>query len=160
MIRVEKYEWGYKDYNNCWISNHANSAGGVSVNARVHNYGEKAVKKYTVYFSAYNGADELAFCTINDQGQQGIISTDCVEPSKSQRLFGENLWYNYSVRRVEIDGIDVVYADGTTESCNGNYIPTQEEKQLYDMKVKTLKVVRYALLFCFLFLVYRYYMIG
>ncbi len=132
MIRVE-CTWGYQDAidtdRSGWHIFQANSAGGVSVKGIVTNYGEKAVKKYSVYFVACNGADEIVECEASGKKVVEVSSADCILPSSTQKLFFENVWYNRSIRRVEVFHIDVVYTDGTTESCDGNYVPTQEEQQ-------------------------------
>lgn len=140
MIRVESFLWGSRDFDSQnilgWNINQPNSAGGVSVRGTVANYGQKAVKKYSVYFRAYNGADEVVECTASGKSIMGVSSADRVESGGSQEFFAENLWYNYSIRRVEIDHIDVVYADNTTESCRGNHILTPEEQKIQQEVIK------------------------
>ena len=39
-----------------------------------------------------------------------------------------NAWYNHSIRHIFIDRIEVQYTDMTTETCKGNYEPSEEEK--------------------------------
>ena len=39
-----------------WVRNQADSAGGVSVKYSVRNYGEKPVRKYSVYYYPADGA--------------------------------------------------------------------------------------------------------
>ena len=129
MIRVAKYDWGYQDYDG-WHSYRPSSYGGVSVRVIVTNYSQKPVKKYTVYFKAYNGAYEIV------ESIHGVTSADCVLSLATQELFFKDIWCNDSIRSVYIDHIDVVYTDGTTKSCTGNYIPTQEEKQAVEQVAK------------------------
>lgn len=143
MIRVENYKWGHQDNFKegmaGWHIFQADSAGGIDVKGTVKNRGKKAVKKYSVYFTAYNGADEMVKCEATGKSIIGVCSADRLEPSCTQKLFGEKLWYNKSIRRVEIDHIDVVYADGTTESCKGNYVLTEEEQKeesIHNEKIK------------------------
>ncbi|MBD5160340.1 MAG: hypothetical protein HDT23_08900 [Ruminococcus sp.] len=135
MIRVESYDWGFQGYSDGydgWHSKKANSAGGVSVKYKVKNYGSKGVKKYTVSFKAYNGANEIVPCTIRGDSIVGISSADFVCSNGIQDGFSSDVWYNYSIRYVEIESIRVVYDDDTTESCDGNYVLTPEEQQLKD----------------------------
>ena len=143
MIRVESLSWGYQDVINKglsgWHPNQANSAGGVSVKALVVNYGKKAVKKYTVYFVAYDGANEIVECETTRKSIQGVKSADRVSPSCPQSILAENLWYSHAIRRVEVSRIDVVYTDGTTESCKGNYVLNAEEQKEADRWNKNAK---------------------
>lgn len=142
MIRVE-CTWGHQDFNDKsatgWHLFQPNSAGGIDVKGIVTNHGKKAVKKYSVYFIAYNGADEVVECEASRRSIVEVCSADKLPLSGTQRLFGENLWYNKSIRRVEIDHIDVVYVDNTTESCKGNYVLTQEEQKLQTIRNNKVK---------------------
>lgn len=131
MIRVEKYDFGHYGYSNgqnVWQSHKADSAGGVSVKYTVKNYGRKPVKKYAIYFKAYNGADEIVNCTVRRESIVGVSDADRVEPYAFRDGLLKNAWYNNSIRHISIDHIDVVYTDDTTESCVGNHILTAEEK--------------------------------
>jgi len=135
MIRVEKFDFGHYGYfagYDGWHSHIANNVGGVSVKYTVKNYGEKFVKKYTIYFKAYNGADEIVDCTVRGQSIVSVSDADGVMPYDDFGYDGllENAWYNASIRYIEIDHIDVVYDDNTTESCVGNYVLTKEEEEL------------------------------
>lgn len=127
MIKVTYYDWGHEGVNG-WVSKSANSSGGVSVKYDVKNYG-KPVTKFTVYFKAYNGADEVVSCTIRNEYIRGVRSTDYIgENDKVKNLLFENAWYNHSIRYIAVDKIDVVYSDGTTETCDGeNCSPSIEE---------------------------------
>ena len=40
----------------------------------------------------------------------------------------KNAWYSHAIRNVYIDRIEVQYTDMTTETCNGNYEPSEEER--------------------------------
>ncbi|MDE6036213.1 MAG: hypothetical protein K2G36_09925 [Ruminococcus sp.] len=139
MIRVNSFTWGYQDIHDEWHYFQADSAGGISVKYSVKNWGPKPVKKYTIYFKAYNGADEIVECTARHRSIAGVSSADCVEKDKTQSRLFENAWYNHSIRRVEIDHIDVVYTDNTTESCIGNYVLNEEEQKKQDKINKKVK---------------------
>lgn len=76
MIRVEDYQWGHYDYLKEWRSFRVNDVGGIDVKCTVKNHGKKAVKKYTVYFIAYNGADEIIKTQITRESIIGITSAD------------------------------------------------------------------------------------
>ena len=137
MIRVTSFDWGHEGlYKNSegrlvngWISNKANSAGGVSVEFSVGNYGTKSVRSLAIFFAPYNGANEPVRCETTNKCIKGVSSHDRLEGNtmKNNVLF-ENAWYNNSIRSVSIDHIDVTYTDGTTETCKGNYVPTKDEE--------------------------------
>lgn len=144
MIRVEKFDFGHYGYfagYDGWHSHIANNVGGVSVKYTVKNYGEKIVKKYTIYFKAYNGADEIVDCTVRGQSIVSVSDADGVMPYDDFGYDGllENAWYNASIRYIEIDHIDVVYDDNTTESCVGNYVLTKEEEEEERRRVRFQK---------------------
>lgn len=149
MIRVEDYQWGHYDYLEEWHSSQAHSCECIDVKCNVKNHGKKAVKKYTVYFTAYNGADEILKNQITGKSIIGISSADRLEPYCTQKL-EEELWVNKSIRRVKIDHIDVVYADDTTESCKGNYVLTKEEQAILaerEKKEKKEALIVYIIVF-------------
>lgn len=136
MIEVINLEWGWYDRaKDIFHSDIANSAGGVSLQYNLVNHGEKAVKKYAVYFKAINGANEPALCTIQHTAVQGVAGYDRIDSNcETDKLLAENLWYSHAIRDVIVDHIEVVYTDETTESCTGNYIPNDEE---IEQEIKT-----------------------
>ena len=128
MLRVYAYDWGHEGIDGEWIANRANSAGGVSVRYSVWNY-KKPVKKYTVYFKAYDGAGELVTCEASRKTVCGAKSADYLsKDSYRNDCVIENAWYSHAIRRIEVDSIEVTYSDGTTEKCQGNYTPTAEDR--------------------------------
>lgn len=157
MIRVESFSWGNQGISSQsyadWHAYQANSAGGVSVRGIVKNHGQKAVKKYTIYFRAYNGANEMVECEASGKCIVGVCSADSVDPLCIQEFFLDNAWYNRSIRRVQIDHIDVVYADDTTESCIGNYIlNSEEQKAQQECKKKSKKIIKGCLIYHIIFI--------
>lgn len=138
MITVTNYDWGHISIDK-WVSHMANNAGGVSVKLSVANYG-KPVKKYTIYFKAYNGANELVECTVSNISVRGVSSADYLGTGKTEHdLIFENAWYNHSIRSVRINRIEVVYNDGNTETCRGNHHLSEEElkqKEISEQKTK------------------------
>lgn len=161
MIRLIDYDWGHaglvegddlwtgqSTLYDGWVSHQANSAGGVSVKFSVKNYGTKNVKKFRVYFSAYNGAGEKVSCTVRRESTRVVASTDMVRAGETKDSFvWNNTWYNNSIRSIKIDRIEVTYTDGTTESCNGNYMPTSTDQEtakksdLTNLKIALLELV-------------------
>lgn len=137
MIRVETYDWGnvglVRDSNgnlaDGWISNQADSSGGVSVKYSVRNYGDKPVRKYAVYFYPVDGAYDKVNCTVCRECVRGVSSADQLGPYgyREDMLF-RNAWYSHAIRHVFIDKIEVQYTDMTMETCKGNYEPSEEEK--------------------------------
>lgn len=136
MIRVETYEWGHEGLVrdsegrlvDGWVANQADDSGGVSVKFKVHNYGDKPVRKYSLYFSPSNGAFETVCCTVRNQSVRGVNSADQVNPYCSDEGLFKNAWYNHSIRHVSLEKIEVQYTDFSTQVCEGNYEPSEEEK--------------------------------
>ncbi len=130
MLGVTNFSWGHYDYDNMWRSKLPNSAGGISVKYDVKNYSSKDIKKYRIYFKAYNGADEVVSCRATGRTEAGVECADRLSAyEKGKGCLCENAWYNISIRDVKISKIEVDYADGTTESCIGNYTPDLNENQ-------------------------------
>ena len=148
MLGVTNFSWGHYDYDNMWRSKLPNSAGGISVKYDVKNYSSKDIKKYRIYFEAYNGADEVVSCKATGRTKAGVECADRLSAyGKSKGCLCENAWYNISIRDVKISRIEVDYADGTTESCAGNYTPNQNEnknarqKEHQDGMTRTVKIL-------------------
>ena len=139
MLKVESLNWGHREdvwdpimerYESKFISHTPNSAGGVEVEYTLSNYGNKAVRKYSVVFTPYNGADEKHIdehgnCDITINGYDRIKANDKLELKSAKPI-----WYSFAIRDVKISSIEVVYEDGTTKKCEGNYTPTLTEVQL------------------------------
>ena len=125
MLSVTNFDFGWYGYNNGyerWNSKQANSAGGVSVRFDVKNLSSKPIKKYSVYFVAYNGADEIVECTTKHVTVMGANCADRLESGQERKgSLLENAWYNNSIRKVVVDHIEVLYSDNTTWSCQGNF---------------------------------------
>ncbi len=157
MIAVRNLNWGWYDkVQNFFHCGVANSAGGVSVQYKLKNYGYKPVKKYSIYFKAINGVNEPAICTIKHTSIQGVSGYDMIDSyGNTNMLLAENLWYNHAIRNVFVDHIEVVYTDGTTETCIGNYVPNDEESR-QEQKSNTIQgilaIIVLILIICFIFL--------
>lgn len=137
MIRIENLSWGHEglvktsdgSLTHSWISCEPNSAGGVSLKYTVRNYGEKPVRKAVATFAPYNGAREPVRCTVQERCMVGVSMTSGpYMPYKPNGPYiSENLWYNWSIKSVSVEKISVEYTDGTTEECEGNYQPKEDE---------------------------------
>ena len=108
----------------------SNSAGGIDLTYSVINCGTKDIKKYTIMFVPYNGADEPL---IDQFGKCEAVTSDFdLLPAGKLRNTGSAApwWYTTQMRYIRVGGIEVTYTDGTTESCVGNYNPTENEADI------------------------------
>lgn len=104
-----------------------NSAGGVSVRGAFVNNSSKSIKYITLYFTPYNQVGDAVGCSIKNVSEYGLRCTGPVEPNQFDAFFGENMWYNYSIRSVKVTRAEIQYMDGTEESISGSDIAIETD---------------------------------
>ncbi|MBP3760518.1 MAG: hypothetical protein J6I55_03440 [Ruminococcus sp.] len=129
MLRVENLYWGHYE-NNTFYRNSANSVGGVDVDYLLINCGTKDISEYTITLAPYNGAgrkhtDSMGKCEVTIAGYDLLRSGSHIKANSAKPC-----WYSTNIRAVNVESIKVIYTDGTTEECQGNYQPSPEEKKI------------------------------
>jgi len=106
-----------------------NSAGGVSCIFEFMNVSDKRIKY--VYFTVvpYNAVDDIVTCTISRASSVTLEQTGYIAPfannyEKFPSSFAgwENVWYNYNIRYMKINRIEVVFEDNSRKTLSGNDI--------------------------------------
>jgi len=112
-----------------------NSAGGVNVIIFWKNISPKDFKYVIFTVKPYNAVDDVVYCTISHEADSRLKITGPVKAKnmdKPSSSLWENVWYNNTIKRIEIEQIDIIYMDNTEESINSS-------------EVKEMFIDRYAL---------------
>ena len=97
------------------VSQTPNSAGGVDVEAAVVNATDKTFKYVILIVAPYNRVGDEVESDIGSKSDARLKLTGPVEPGSGDVYTWENVWYNYSISTVKIEGAEVIYMDGTTQ---------------------------------------------
>lgn len=100
-----------------------NSAGGVDLNIVWTNKGETI--KYAIFsVSAYNAVDDKVYCTIRDISTVRAQVTGPIDKGQTNGYgsYWSCMWYNWSVKKIKIDKIELEYMNGETEIIEGDNI--------------------------------------
>ena len=101
-----------------FYSSKPNSAGGVDFNIIWQNKSDKTVKYATFEVVPYNAVGDIVECTIrNSSTFRGQVTG----PIKKNKWNGygttwSNAWYNNTIKKIKITGVDIDYVDGTSET--------------------------------------------
>lgn len=101
-----------------------NSAGGVDLRILWINKSDKAIKYVVFHTQPYNAVGDIVNSDItNDSAFNGKVTG----PIAPGTFYGGNTvwecaWYNNSIVKAEITGIDITYMDGSTETLDGEQI--------------------------------------
>ena len=107
IIRIKKF-----------YSSSPNSAGGVDFNIIWQNKSNKVVKYATFEVVPYNAVGDVVECTIrNSSTFRGQVTG----PIKKNKWNGygttwSNAWYNNTIKKIKVTGVDIDYVDGTSET--------------------------------------------
>jgi hypothetical protein len=91
-----------------------NSAGGIDVLIRYENLSKKTFKYVTFYVKAYNAVDDPVFCSIRRRNLAPLQMTGPIKEGEESSGTWECVWYNYSIVRVELKSIRIIFMDGTS----------------------------------------------
>lgn len=96
-----------------------NSAGGVDVNIHYKNISSKDIKYIVFTLKPYNAVDDIVTCTISGRAEAKLKVTGPLyamnmgDPDYSN---WKNVWYNFSIKRIEIEKVEITYMDDSKES--------------------------------------------
>ena len=120
MIQMN-LRWGHNDYEG-WHSG-PNSAGGVDVGFAIKNLSEKTIKYANIYCVPYNSVGDRVACSVTGKVEDGVKYTGPL--AQNQTVYNKlwsNAWYNYSISRVQLSKVEILYMDGTSETIQGSQI--------------------------------------
>lgn len=89
----------------------ANSAGGVTVFVRGAILGDSPAKYIHFDTAAYNAVGDRVSDDIRGSIQRTAYATGPHRPERVRTFNWPNLWYNHSIKCVEIEEIRITYAD-------------------------------------------------
>lgn len=93
-----------------------NSAGGVDLYVRWQNRSQKIIKYATFSVDAYNAVNDRVSCDIGDHYTFHGQATGPVKYGqwKGDSQYWENAWWNHSIRKAKLVGVEIEYMDGST----------------------------------------------
>ncbi|MBM7869219.1 tetratricopeptide (TPR) repeat protein [Clostridium pascui] len=99
-----------------------NSAGGVDFHIIWTNKSNKAIKYATFEVVPYNAVGDVQYCEIRHSSNFKGQVTGPVNPGVTygQNNLWEAAWYNNTIQRVSLVGIEIIYMDGSTTTINGD----------------------------------------
>ncbi len=124
-----------------------NSADGVDMRISWTNTSNKTIKYIHFYVVPYNAVGDQMYCDIRDYSRFDAYVTGPCEPGHEgyykigDIYYGnlwETVWYNSSIRTIELVGMKIIYMDGTTIDIGENdvskaFVPFSPLKEGYDM---------------------------
>ncbi len=126
MIILGNLQIGHMGYRSgstteTWL-NGPNSAGGVALRFTYKNDTEKTIKYAYFTVVPYNAVKDKVSCTVKRVSEQTVKITGPIEPNIHRTPRWENLWYNNTIRTVELKEIEIEYMDGSKETLKGSDI--------------------------------------
>ncbi len=92
-----------------------NSVDGIDVKWGALNTSGKVINYYTVHFTFFNAVGDFAYDEITHRYTKSVYVVGPVNPG-SQILISDIIGYVPVCHTVRVDSIDIIYADGSTES--------------------------------------------
>lgn len=89
-----------------------NSAGGVSARYSLRNISAKPIKYITLSLIPYNAVGDIVKSSI---GGKTLVLAEFTGPLATMEFTyptWNNLWYNQTLRCVQLEGIEIIYMDG------------------------------------------------
>lgn len=100
---------------------HPNSAGGVSVNIKGHNFGGKEIKYIRYQVTPYNRVGDKVAGEIRRRSTTNLTETGPIPHGSNFGAFSEwaNVWYNHQISCVRLNRIKIEYTDGSSRTIAG-----------------------------------------
>jgi hypothetical protein len=102
-----------------------NSADGVNVSIAWNNLSPKEIKYITFTVKPYNAVDDVVFCNVSGDASYSLKVTGPIKAwnmDDNEFHFWENVWYNNTIKRIEIEQIDIIYMDNSEVSITASEI--------------------------------------
>lgn len=122
-----------------WVYNETNTANGIGCKHRFYNYSGKAIKYITFTYLPYNRVNDVVTCQINGNSEASARLTGPIEPNEEYEAKWDVLWYNPTIKNVELKDVFVQYMDGTEETIPGNEVLSIYAPESEYQKQKALK---------------------
>ena len=117
-IKITRFRTGHEGYRNgsSGFFSGPNSAGGLDVKGTIVNTGEKTIKYITIYFQPFNAVGDAVGCDVHNVSERGLRCTGPIAPNGTHDFWGENHWYNHSIKTVKVTKAAIQYMDGSEET--------------------------------------------
>lgn len=89
-----------------------NSASGVDLKIKLYNSSDKAIKYITIGAKPLNAVDDYVKCTIRDYILGKGKITGPIEPMGIYQGSFSDMWYNSTIKKLELNLLKVVFLDG------------------------------------------------
>ena len=138
-VKIQKIQYGY-DGEYGWVCR-PDSAGGVGVLLTLKNLDSKRTIKYlTIEITPYNAVGDIVEDEISEVSTKQLRYTGPLGPNKTcKNIMWEDVWYNYSIRKISIEVIEIEYTNGTIETqiVNPNYYDNNydESNDEFDIQI-------------------------
>ena len=90
-----------------------NSANGVDCSIKFFNISNKRLKYAYFTVIPYNTVDDITYSTTNNKSEAELQYTGFVEPSKSINAKWETVWYNSTIKYMDIIKVRIVFDDNS-----------------------------------------------
>ncbi len=100
----------------------ANSVGGVDVVVRYKNTSEKTIKYASFRIRAINAVGDAAYCQVRRSAVFNGRNVGPVNPGRSQVARWSNVWYNSTIRDIQVVRVAITFMDDTVITINEDQI--------------------------------------
>lgn len=91
-----------------------NSVGGVDVDVTFRNISQRTLKYVHISADPINAVGDVVESSIGNKTTAHLKVTGPVGAGKESRAVFNTVWYNQTIRRVQVNAIEVEFTDGTT----------------------------------------------
>lgn len=100
-----------------------NSAGGVDVSARFFNTSDETIKYIVLTVMPYNSVGDIAPSEIGRKKSARLQYTGPLKANDENTWSTwENIWYNHSIRCIEITDVEITYMNGMEQNFSGTEV--------------------------------------
>lgn len=91
-----------------------NSADGVDITVKFTNKSNKTIKYITFTVVPYNAVNDVVSCEIRGRTTANLQVTGPIIKDEDNQANFENVWYNSTIKKCEIESVKIDYMDGTS----------------------------------------------
>lgn len=102
-----------------------NSAGGATAKIKIINTSSQTIKYVTLTLMPYNAVGDVAPSEIGEKTTARVRFTGPITPDDMDSGTWEPLWYNHSIRCIELVDVEIIYMNGSKK-----YYSAQEKDKM------------------------------
>lgn len=112
-----------------------NSADGLSFIVKLFNNSEKRTIKYVrFYLAPFNAVGDMVRGTVEGESEKTVRGVGPINPKNDALYEFDNVWYNSTIKCVELRRIDVDYTDGHSFTYINDLAKVIKDKEDVDMR--------------------------